>query len=137
MIRRPPRSTLFPYTTLFRSNFPLRSRTHCENETPSSSGGFGSSSQANHALIPSSARDLTNGERIMRPNLGPPRPLERFLSRDCGIGMTGVFIFCDSKGYSVTVIFPPTPRPLTFRSYIDCAKTGGTMNWPRVHDLIW
>src|SRR5258707_5218582 len=24
MIRRPPRSTLFPYTTLFRSNFPLR-----------------------------------------------------------------------------------------------------------------
>src|SRR2546426_5814580 len=24
MIRRPPRSTLFPYTTLFRSNFRLR-----------------------------------------------------------------------------------------------------------------
>src|SRR2546429_3963961 len=24
MIRRPPRSTLFPYTTLFRSLFPLR-----------------------------------------------------------------------------------------------------------------
>src|SRR2546427_7121139 len=24
MIRRPPRSTLFPYTTLFRSNRPLR-----------------------------------------------------------------------------------------------------------------
>src|SRR3712207_7658803 len=23
MIRRPPRSTLFPYTTLFRSNFPV------------------------------------------------------------------------------------------------------------------
>src|SRR3989442_7581518 len=28
MIRRPPRSTLFPYTTLFRSGFELRSRTH-------------------------------------------------------------------------------------------------------------
>src|SRR3712207_8252234 len=28
MIRRPPRSTLFPYTTLFRSNFP-----HGEAET--------------------------------------------------------------------------------------------------------
>src|SRR2546425_4957508 len=25
MIRRPPRSTLFPYTTLFRSNFPAGS----------------------------------------------------------------------------------------------------------------
>src|SRR5256885_8364470 len=24
MIRRPPRSTLFPYTTLFRSSFPIR-----------------------------------------------------------------------------------------------------------------
>src|SRR2546430_10537266 len=26
MIRRPPRSTLFPYTTLFRSNFSVRQR---------------------------------------------------------------------------------------------------------------
>src|SRR2546430_16099198 len=26
MIRRPPRSTLFPYTTLFRSGFPYRAR---------------------------------------------------------------------------------------------------------------
>src|SRR5260370_26689160 len=26
MIRRPPRSTLFPYTTLFRSGFSLRAR---------------------------------------------------------------------------------------------------------------
>src|SRR5258708_28395676 len=26
MIRRPPRSTLFPYTTLFRSPIPIRSR---------------------------------------------------------------------------------------------------------------
>src|SRR2546426_5866762 len=28
MIRRPPRSTLFPYTTLFRSLHPLRWRSH-------------------------------------------------------------------------------------------------------------
>src|SRR5437016_6690640 len=26
MIRRPPRSTLFPYTTLFRSQFPIAAR---------------------------------------------------------------------------------------------------------------
>src|SRR2546425_2111711 len=36
MIRRPPRSTLFPYTTLFRSSvdglgFRLRDRTHCDD----------------------------------------------------------------------------------------------------------
>src|SRR5258708_12306593 len=33
MIRRPPRSTLFPYTTLFRSNlkdFPLLNASNCE-----------------------------------------------------------------------------------------------------------
>src|SRR3712207_7424996 len=28
MIRRPPRSTLFPYTTLFRSRLPLAQRRH-------------------------------------------------------------------------------------------------------------
>jgi len=41
------------------------------------------------------------------------------------------------RTHSVTVIFPPTPRPFTLRSYMDCANTGGTMNWPRLHDLIW
>src|SRR3712207_9537691 len=30
MIRRPPRSTLFPYTTLFRSQY----ENYCENEKP-------------------------------------------------------------------------------------------------------
>src|SRR3989442_11519298 len=29
MIRRPPRSTLFPYTTLFRSNCPTKASTSC------------------------------------------------------------------------------------------------------------
>src|SRR6266536_5031435 len=33
MIRRPPRSTLFPYTTLFRSNTPA-SRSHAFRRTP-------------------------------------------------------------------------------------------------------
>src|SRR5688572_31307225 len=36
MIRRPPRSTLFPYTTLFRSNvkFPLLSESTLRSPTP-------------------------------------------------------------------------------------------------------
>src|SRR2546430_11237669 len=33
MIRRPPRSTLFPYTTLFRSNQPLTEYDYDEEET--------------------------------------------------------------------------------------------------------
>src|SRR2546430_9084056 len=32
MIRRPPRSTLFPYTTLFRSRYPCRKR--CSRPLP-------------------------------------------------------------------------------------------------------
>src|SRR2546426_7828392 len=34
MIRRPPRSTLFPYTTLFRSDPAPESRTHSASPTP-------------------------------------------------------------------------------------------------------
>src|SRR5258708_26425404 len=33
MIRRPPRSTLFPYTTLFRSLVPLRSHSFLSSRT--------------------------------------------------------------------------------------------------------
>src|SRR2546427_7199791 len=42
MIRRPPRSTLFPYTTLFRSNAPGRSpgqRAACECVRENGHGG--------------------------------------------------------------------------------------------------
>src|ERR1700693_1032155 len=118
-----------------RSNSPLRYWTHCENETPSSSGGFGRNSHASTAVIPSRARDLAHEARITRDNLCDPSPFERSLSPSrTGItfGMTCVFM-----SYSVTVILPPTPRPLMFRSYIDSAKTGGTTNSPRFVDLIW
>src|SRR3712207_7603479 len=40
MIRRPPRSTLFPYTTLFRSGVPSRSSTSSSvSETARGTGG--------------------------------------------------------------------------------------------------
>src|SRR3954447_17378402 len=38
--------------------------------------------------------------------------------------------------HSMTVIAPPTPDALILRSYIDSANTGGTTNFPRLHDLI-
>src|SRR3989442_3151612 len=38
MIRRPPRSTLFPYTTLFRSCTPARSRSSSPRSSRSSRG---------------------------------------------------------------------------------------------------
>src|SRR5258708_17140698 len=36
MIRRPPRSTLFPYTTLFRSLFRILSGAKCHDQAPPS-----------------------------------------------------------------------------------------------------
>src|SRR3712207_7994177 len=54
MIRRPPRSTLFPYTTLFRSQAPLHPRPL-------------------HALRPHDARD----ERRVRPGGRVPRRAPR------------------------------------------------------------
>src|SRR2546427_4510894 len=42
MIRRPPRSTLFPYTTLFRSHLADRTRRHrTASESPHWHGGEG------------------------------------------------------------------------------------------------
>src|SRR5260370_8765976 len=40
MIRRPPRSTLFPYTTLFRSvNFPANATVECPGDTSTTANG--------------------------------------------------------------------------------------------------
>src|SRR3712207_8835441 len=40
MIRRPPRSTLFPYTTLFRSPFPSNGRAGADPEGADRHGGI-------------------------------------------------------------------------------------------------
>src|SRR2546428_3476731 len=52
MIRRPPRSTLFPYTTLFRSRYQCRGAAGGSTYTPASAesaDGRGSSTQASVA----------------------------------------------------------------------------------------
>src|SRR2546427_6781110 len=41
MIRRPPRSTLFPYTTLFRSQHEVRLHRLCRLPTPLAHADFG------------------------------------------------------------------------------------------------
>src|SRR5262245_62992872 len=50
MLRRPPRSTLFPYTTLFRSGRSSRRSTRC----PSALSGSSSTGSARSSPIPSS-----------------------------------------------------------------------------------
>src|SRR5258708_459344 len=51
MIRRPPRSTLFPYTTLFRSHIVLakNEQSFCKMVTRISSGSFAVSSNSTQA----------------------------------------------------------------------------------------
>src|SRR5258708_9487672 len=46
MIRRPPRSTLFPYTTLFRSVLPVPARTCCNVAFPAQATGSSHSQRA-------------------------------------------------------------------------------------------
>src|SRR3984893_14048878 len=123
-----------------RSNLPSRSRTHCENEMPSSNGGLGNKSQTTYAVIPSGTRDLPREALVTLRIECAPRAFERSLSPSrtgISFGMTRVFIWTNSTTYFVTLIFPPTPRPFTLRSYIDSANTGGTTNSPRLDDLIW
>src|SRR3989454_12324017 len=50
MIRRPPRSTLFPYTTLFRSRVP--------RELDCAFDGFGSRVRKEHTLLALAGREL-------------------------------------------------------------------------------
>src|SRR5258707_7427298 len=52
MIRRPPRSTLFPYTTLFRSNVTFGSAEYQYYETVASGSGAGEGfGGAGHGLV--------------------------------------------------------------------------------------
>src|SRR2546426_9195104 len=54
MIRRPPRSTLFPYTTLFRSNRMYHAAYESASEAVNSTPHIG---QARSRFSPSSSRD--------------------------------------------------------------------------------
>src|SRR3712207_9461553 len=54
MIRRPPRSTLFPYTTLFRSHLPLRRRTQ-RHDHPGQAQAPGQGAQAGESRRPDPA----------------------------------------------------------------------------------
>src|SRR5471032_3412381 len=75
MIRRPPRSTLFPYTTLFRSRLParLRWRPHwaqCGNRK--SAPGRRSRGSVGHIWSPLAAGAGASGRKPRRHRPNPP-----------------------------------------------------------------
>src|SRR3712207_9552690 len=84
MIRRPPRSTLFPYTTLFRSCLiSAFSRVRKESDARLLVIGFGTFREGLEALTCSlSAGDETTVERLAELGRllegGPAGPLEHF-----------------------------------------------------------
>src|SRR2546427_2007665 len=62
MIRRPPRSTLFPYTTLFRSNVRLKAEVHAQYEIVGSSKAIKQVIERIEKVAPTQARVLITGE---------------------------------------------------------------------------
>src|SRR2546426_10104155 len=79
MIRRPPRSTLFPYTTLFRSPGPEDEQHDEENQDQ-----FGDAHASKHSALPCQWLRLL----VLRLRRGPPRgkPLLEPLARLVGFG---------------------------------------------------
>src|ERR1043166_8751319 len=75
MIRRPPRSTLFPYTTLFRSQYhgkrPFRCRTGWPRREPHIRKG--------RCLRPDDVRGFDRGRHLREINQPPPIPIEILL----------------------------------------------------------
>src|SRR3712207_7625120 len=69
MIRRPPRSTLFPYTTLFRSRRPIRRRSRPRGEPgnasdgPQRAGGQGLRTGAAQVVAASAGVAIAGGDR--------------------------------------------------------------------------
>src|SRR3989442_3153921 len=60
MIRRPPRSTLFPYTTLFRSRLSRRARAHAVERGAEQQPGTGST----YVHVDGQARRITHRRGI-------------------------------------------------------------------------
>src|SRR3989454_9421124 len=104
MIRRPPRSTLFPYTTLFRSTLkePVRVRHPDLAEKPYEVGGGEPHAllvkprvQCPRDVVETAAvvRRVTDGDVEQQPGRGALAPRSRrplhplHLPRDCGAGI--------------------------------------------------
>src|SRR2546430_5967458 len=101
MIRRPPRSTLFPYTTLFRSVQTARARA----ERPALRPEAESRREGDSAAAPSSSREISHlslrARRVHRPinrreGVGSDRKSTRLNSSHSQISYA---VFCLKKKY--------------------------------------
>src|SRR3712207_5688313 len=65
MIRLPPRSTLFPYTTLFRSVYVVRTKRERDPEGSPTGAGHRELRSVRWGLVPSWAKDVSVGNRLL------------------------------------------------------------------------
>src|SRR3712207_8407967 len=65
MIRLPPRSTLFPYTTLFRSVYVVRTKRERDPEGSPTGAGHRELRAVRWGLVPSWAKDPAVGNRLL------------------------------------------------------------------------
>src|SRR2546426_1691356 len=76
MIRRPPRSTLFPYTTLFRSFAYARQFTLCDNYFTE----VASQSEPNHLMLIAAASPIIDNSSAKRRSYQPQAQIGRATS---------------------------------------------------------
>src|SRR3712207_7761925 len=101
MIRRPPRSTLFPYTTLFRSRL-VDGRYVPVDDRPGDAAPGGAPAPAPVAphLRPTLARLATDGERTTDELLAADRKSTRLNSSHANISYA---VFCLKKKKKIIV----------------------------------
>src|SRR6266404_7360191 len=87
MIRRPPRSTLFPYTTLFRSALDGRARHVLRRETHGDRWAFRRSQGSTRRLLDDSGEVEGRGDRMGQavPRFGQRNDRSSPSARVCGL----------------------------------------------------
>src|ERR1017187_9200135 len=119
MIRRPPRSTLFPYTTLFRSQLPtktgkrLRGRRSCPNRELSRSEEHTSELQSPMYLVCRLLLEKKIRGEAKGPSQGMRQPSTREGPNARAMGSLISQFFFNEQGAHRILPFSPPP-PFTF-----------------------
>src|SRR2546430_17482355 len=100
MIRRPPRSTLFPYTTLFRSLVPTHENPEMGQCGHNERGGFDEQEQSNRSSSLGRDRRIFLSDRptqVHRCHVGHSSNKSRAVHLSCGrqTSNEGLFISCN------------------------------------------
>src|SRR3989449_1478208 len=97
MIRRPPRSTLFPYTTLFRSVVQGREGRRREGESIQTAGG-GNRQERGGGRREADGIDAEGAPRARRPAPGEPGLVDpKSTTLNSSPGYTSYSVFCFKK----------------------------------------